>query len=153
MWPMACLKSGTADVSHMKRFMCQKMWKQHLAGLRPKGSVKTKACSSSRLLFWVHMREAGSQALTAAPPPWGAAPMSVLSPDWLEGTLNQERLWHRVQDRDGKISIGHNVSLVETCWTSAQGYFSVLFTQQEETPLVYFTVIKWWKQLTRRNKS
>lgn len=38
--------------------------------LRPKGSVKTKACSSTRLLIWVHIWEAGSQALTAAPP-WG----------------------------------------------------------------------------------
>lgn len=34
--------------------------------LGPNGSVKTKACSSTRLLIWVHIWEAGSQTLTAA---------------------------------------------------------------------------------------
>lgn len=68
--------------------------------LSPNGSVKTKACSSTRLLIWVHIWEAGSQALTAPPPPVGSVHMSVLSLDCLEGKCsNQEWLWHQVQDQ------------------------------------------------------
>lgn len=96
-----CLRSGTAHVSYMKPFMCQKIWKQHLARIVtsvPKVLSKQRPAhppdSSSESTFerlglrpWQH-------------PPMGSESMSVLSLDCLEGKCsNQERLWHQVQDQ------------------------------------------------------
>lgn len=76
--------------------------------LSPKGSVKTKACSSTRLLIWVHIWEAGSQALTT-PPRWALC--AWMCCHWT--------VWRgSAQTKSGcdikfKISISFSVSLME----------------------------------------
>lgn len=91
--------------------------------LRPKGSVKTKACSSTRLLIWVHIWEAGSQTLTAASPR-GVWTNECVVTGLTGGKVLKPGAAVTSSSRSG-VSISHNVSLVETCWKSVQGYLSV----------------------------
>lgn len=122
---MRCLKSGTAQVSCMKPFMCQKIWRQHLAGIVtsvPKVLSKQRPAhppgSSSESTF----ERLGLRPWQQPPPPVGSGPMSALSLDWLEGKCsNQERLWHRVQDQDS-ASVTMSPS-----WKRAENQCRVIF--------------------------
>lgn len=141
-WFMRCLKSATAHVSYMKPFMCRKIWKQHLAGIVtsvPKVLSKQRPAhppgSSSESTF----ERLGLR-------PWQQPPRGVWTYECVVTGLTGGKVLKpgaavTSSPRSG-LSISHNVSLVETCWKSVQGYLSVLFTQQVEMRLLSLSVFK-----------
>lgn len=98
--------------------------------LSPKGSVKTKACSSTRLLIWVHIWEAGSQALTA-PPSRGLCAYECVVTGLSGGKVLKPGVAVTSSSRSASVSVSHlwnpvlDLSfekLVPPCWHSKWKY-------------------------------